>query len=147
MQNKVQQALPRLPQEVTQQGLAVQKSQSGFQLIIALSDTMGRYDAVDIADYVASNLQDPISRVPGVGEARVFGSSYAMRIWLDPYKLVSYNLTPADVRDAIRAQNTQVSAGALGGLPATAEQQFNATAHTPQTTEYGWRRHSIVQLR
>ncbi len=127
VQNKVQQALPRLPQEVTQQGLAVQKSQSGFQLIIALSDTMGRYDAVDIADYVASNLQDPISRVPGVGEARVFGSSYAMRIWLDPYKLVSYNLTPADVRDAIRAQNTQVSAGALGGLPATAEQQFNAT--------------------
>ena len=70
VQNKVQQALPRLPQEVTQQGLAVQKSQSGFQLIIALSDTMGRYDAVDIADYVASNLQDPISRVPGVGERK-----------------------------------------------------------------------------
>jgi multidrug efflux pump len=127
VQNKVQQAIPRLPQEVTQQGLSVQKSQSGFQLIVALSDTMGRYDAVDIADYVASNLQDPISRVPGVGEARVFGSSYAMRIWLDPYKLVSYNLTPADVRDAIRAQNTQVSAGSLGGLPATKEQAFNAT--------------------
>jgi multidrug efflux pump len=127
VQNKVQQAIPRLPQEVTQQGVVVQKSQPGFQLIVALSDTMGRYDNSDIADYVASNLQDPISRVPGVGEARVFGSPYAMRIWLDPYKLVSYNLTPADVRDAIRTQNTQISAGSLGGLPATPEQEFNAT--------------------
>ncbi|MGE0624169.1 MAG: efflux RND transporter permease subunit [Pseudomonadales bacterium] len=127
VQNKVQQATPRLPLEVQQQGISVQKSQPSFQLIVALSDTTGRYDAVDIADYVVSNLQDPISRVPGVGEARVFGSSYAMRIWLDPYKLVSYNLTPADVRDAVRAQNTQVSAGALGAQPATPEQQFNAT--------------------
>jgi len=127
VQNKVQQATPRLPLEVQQQGISVQKSQASFQLIVALSDTEGRYDAVDMADYVSSYLQDPISRVPGVGEARVFGSSYAMRIWLDPYKLVSYNLTPGDVRDAVRAQNTQVSAGAIGGLPATPEQQFNAT--------------------
>ncbi|MEZ5556968.1 MAG: efflux RND transporter permease subunit [Pseudomonadales bacterium] len=127
VQNKVQQASSRLPLEVQQQGVTVQKSQASFQLIVALSDTMGRYNNVDISDYLASNLQDPISRVPGVGEVQVFGSSYAMRIWLDPYKLVSYALTPADIRDAVRAQNTQVSAGEIGGQPASAEQQLNAT--------------------
>jgi multidrug efflux pump len=127
VQNKVQQAISRLPQEVIQQGVTVQKSQASFQLIVALSDTMGRYDYFDIADYLVSRLQDPISRVPGVGEVQVFGSSYAMRIWLDPYKLVSYNLTPGDVRDAVRAQNTQVSAGEIGAQPATRTQELNAT--------------------
>ncbi len=127
VQNKVQQALTRLPEEVRQQGLIVQKSQSGFQLIIGLSDTMGRYTNVDLADYLVSQLQDPISRVPGVGDVNVFGSSYAMRIWLNPYKLESYNLTPSDVRDAVRAQNTQVSAGELGAQPVVPGQALNAT--------------------
>ena len=127
VQNKVQQASSRLPQEVIQQGVTVQKSQTSFQLIVALYDSMGRFDNFDISDYLASRLQDPISRVPGVGDVQVFGSPYAMRIWLDPYKLVSFNLTPADVRDAVRAQNTQVSAGEIGAQPATPEQQLNAT--------------------
>jgi len=127
VQNKVQQAASRLPQEVLQQGIVVQKSQTSFQLIVALSDTMGRFTSLDISDYLASRLADPISRVPGVGDVNVFGSQYAMRIWLDPYKLVSYNLTPADVRDAVRAQNTQVSAGEIGAQPVTANQELNAT--------------------
>ena len=127
VQNKVQQASSRFPQEVLQQGVTVQKSQTSFQLIVGLSDTKGRYSNIDISDYLASHLLDPISRVPGVGEVQVFGSSYAMRIWLDPYKLVSYNLTPSDVRDAVREQNTQVSAGEIGAQPAVAEQQLNAT--------------------
>ena len=127
VQNKVQQATSRLPQEVLQQGVVVQKSQFSFQLIVGINDTQGRYNNVDISDYLASRLVDPLSRVPGVGDVQVFGSSYAMRIWLDPYKLVSYNLTPIDVRDAVRAQNTQVSAGELGAQPAVPEQQLNAT--------------------
>src|SRR5215831_5383398 len=93
VQNKVQQAITRLPQEVVQQGVTVAKSQTSFQLIVGLYDTAGRYNNVDISDYLASRLQDPLSRVPGVGDVQVFGSPYAMRIWLDPYKLVSYNLT------------------------------------------------------
>ncbi len=127
VQNQVQQATSRLPQEVLQRGITVRKSQSSFQLIVALSDTMGRYNNVDISDYIGSSLQDPISRVPGVGDAQPFGSPYAMRIWLDPYKLVSYNLVPEDVADAVRAQNTQVSAGEIGAQPSTAQQQLNAT--------------------
>ncbi|HEY6597897.1 MAG TPA: efflux RND transporter permease subunit, partial [Pseudomonadales bacterium] len=85
VQNKVQQAVSRLPQEVTQQGVVVQKSQFSFQLIVGISDTMGRYNNIDISDYLGSRLLDPISRVPGVGDVQVFGSPYAMRIWLDPY--------------------------------------------------------------
>ena len=127
VQNKVQQASTRLPQEVLQQGVTVQKSQTSFQLIVGLSATDDRFGNVDISDYLASRLADPISRVPGVGDLNVFGSQYAMRIWLDPYKLVSYNLTPNDVRDAVRAQNTQVSAGEIGAQPATADQELNAT--------------------
>jgi len=127
VQNKVQQASSRFPQEVLQQGVTVAKSQTSFQLIVGLSDVNGRYSNIDISDYLASNLLDPISRVPGVGEVQVFGSSYAMRIWLDPYRLVSYGLTPSDVRNAVREQNTQVSAGEIGAQPAVAEQQLNAT--------------------
>ncbi len=127
VQNKVQQALPRLPQEVQQQGVVVRKSQSNFLLIVALYDVSGRYTNVDISDFLASKLVDPLSRIPGVGQAQVFGSSYAMRIWLDPFKLNSYALTPADVHNAILAQNVQVSAGELGGLPAVPGQQLNAT--------------------
>jgi multidrug efflux pump len=127
VQNKVQQALPLLPQEVQQQGVVVTKSQSSFLLIVALYDSSGRYTNVDISDFLASTLQDPLSRVSGVGQAQVFGSEYAMRIWLDPFKLNSYALTPTDVETAILAQNTQVSAGEIGALPAVPGQQLDAT--------------------
>ncbi|HVZ70129.1 MAG TPA: efflux RND transporter permease subunit [Rhizomicrobium sp.] len=127
VQNKVTQATTRLPQEVQQQGITVAKSRTNFLLIVALYDDSGRYTNVDIADFLASKLQDPLSRVPGVGDIRVFGSQYAMRIWLDPNKLQTFHLTPADVRAAVLAQNTQVSAGEIGGLPSIKGQALNAT--------------------
>jgi multidrug efflux pump len=127
VQNKVQQAIPILPQEVQQQGVVVLKSQSSFLLIVALYDDSGRYTNVDISDFMASKMQDPLSRVSGVGQAQVFGSPYAMRIWLDPFKLNSFALTPVDVQNAILAQNVQVSAGELGAQPAVQGQQLDAT--------------------
>ncbi|HEY2070662.1 MAG TPA: efflux RND transporter permease subunit [Rhizomicrobium sp.] len=127
VQNKVQQALPILPQEVQQQGVVVLKSQSSFLLIVALYDDSGRYTNVDISDFMASKLQDPLSRVSGVGQAQVFGSPYAMRIWLDPFKLNSFGLTPIDVENAVLAQNVQVSAGELGAQPTVPGQQLDAT--------------------
>ncbi len=127
VQNKVQQALPILPQEVQQQGVVVLKSQSSFLLVVALYDVSGRYTNIDISDFISSKLQDPLSRISGVGQTQVFGSPYAMRIWLDPYKLNSYNLTPADVENAVLAQNVQVSAGELGAQPTVPGQQLDAT--------------------
>src|ERR1700759_3516263 len=127
VQNKVQQALPTLPQEVQQQGVTVLKSQSSFLLVVALYDDSGRYTNIDISDFMASKLQDPISRVSGVGQVQVFGSPYAMRIWLDPYKLNGFGLTPADVQNAILAQNVQVSAGEIGAQPGIKGQQLDAT--------------------
>jgi multidrug efflux pump len=127
VQNKVQQALPELPQVVQQSGITVLKSQSSFLLVVALYDDSGRYTNIDVSDYIASKLQDPISRVSGVGQVQVFGSPYAMRIWLDPFKLNSYGLTPTDVQNAILAQNVQVSAGEVGAQPAVKGQQLDAT--------------------
>jgi len=127
VQNKVQQALPVLPQEVQQQGLTVLKSQSSFLLVVALYDDSGRYTNIDISDFMASKMQDPLSRVSGVGQAQVFGAPYAMRIWLDPFKLNSFSLTPGDVQTAILAQNVQVSAGELGAQPTVKGQQLDAT--------------------
>ncbi|HXC55059.1 MAG TPA: efflux RND transporter permease subunit [Rhizomicrobium sp.] len=127
VQNKVQQALPTLPTEVQQQGVVVQKSQSSFLLIVALYDDTGRYTNNDISDFLASKLQDPLSRVSGVGQAQVFGAPYAMRIWLDPFKLNNFGLTPSDVQAAVLAQNTQVSAGELGAQPTIPGQQLDAT--------------------
>ncbi len=127
VQNKVQQALPILPQEVQQQGVVVLKSQSSFLLVVALYDDSGRYTNIDISDFMASKMQDPLSRVSGVGQAQVFGSPYAMRIWLDPFKLNSFALTPVDVQNAVLAQNVQVSAGELGAQPTIPGQQLDAT--------------------
>src|SRR6201996_9166563 len=127
VQNKVAQATPTLPLEVQQQGVVVQKSQSSFLLVVALYDVSGRYTNIDISDFMSSKLQDPLSRVSGVGQATVFGSPYAMRIWLDPYKLQSYALTPTDVQNAILAQNVQVSAGEVGAQPTIPGQQLDAT--------------------
>jgi multidrug efflux pump len=127
VQNKVQQALPRLPQEVQQQGLVVTKSNADFLMVIAIYDESDRRTSADVSDYLVSNLQEAIGRLPGVGDINVFGSQYAMRIWLDPFRLASFKLMPSDVISAIQAQNTQVAAGQIGGQPSPAIQMLNAT--------------------
>jgi len=127
VQNKLQLALPSLPQIVQTQGVQVAKSSRSFLMLVALISNKGDKTQTDLTDYLIANKQDPLSRVPGVGEATVFGAQYAMRIWLDPVKLTSYKLTTAEVRAAIQAQNTQVSAGQLGGTPSVKGQQLNAT--------------------
>ncbi|ABI40899.1 transporter, hydrophobe/amphiphile efflux-1 (HAE1) family [Shewanella sp. MR-4] len=127
VQNKLQGAMTLLPQEVQSQGVNVNKSSSGFLMVLGFVSTDGSLDKGDIADYVGANIQDPMSRVPGVGEIQLFGAQYAMRIWLDPLKLTQYNLTSLDVVSAIRAQNAQVSAGQLGGTPSLPGQELNAT--------------------
>ncbi|WP_413733573.1 efflux RND transporter permease subunit [Sodalis sp. RH21] len=130
VQNKVQQAEARLPTEVTAQGVTVEKSQTSFLLIMALYDTLDKHSGTDIADWLVSNIQDPLARVQGVGDVQVFGSEYAMRIWLDPAKLASYSLMPSDIETAIEAQNTQVSAGKVGAPPSSDAQQLTATVRT-----------------
>ncbi|MDR1063375.1 MAG: efflux RND transporter permease subunit [Azoarcus sp.] len=137
-QNKLQLALPLLPQAVQQQGVQVVKSARNFLLIVGFVSNDDHYDSADLADYLVANIQDPLTRVTGVGEVQVFGSQYAMRIWVDPDKLNKYRLTPGDVHNALLAQNTQVSAGQLGGTPAVPGQGFTAsiTAQSRlQTTE------------
>ncbi|WP_372785727.1 efflux RND transporter permease subunit [Phenylobacterium sp.] len=136
VQNKVQQALPRMPQEVQQQGLVVAKSNPDFLLIASIYDKNDRQTSADVSDYVVSKMQEPIGRIAGVGDFRVFGAQYAMRIWLDPYKLAGVKLVPGDVISAIQAQNTQVAAGQIGGLPSADAQMLNATvtAHSRLTT-------------
>ena len=127
VQNKLQTAVALLPQEVQQQGLSVVKSTRNFLMVVGLYANDGKASNSDLADYMAANLQDPISRVDGVGDVQLFGAQYAMRIWLDPDKLASRSLTPADVIAAIRAQNAQVSAGQLGGTPSLPGTVLNAT--------------------
>ncbi|MDO6387054.1 MULTISPECIES: efflux RND transporter permease subunit [Uliginosibacterium] len=127
VQNKLQSALSSLPQEVQKQGVTVTKSSSSFLMVVAFTSEDGSLGQNDLADYMVANVIDPLSRVEGVGEIQLFGSQYAMRIWVDPAKLNSYKLTPADVKNAITAQNVQVSAGQLGGAPAVQGQQLNAT--------------------
>ncbi|MDR9835420.1 MAG: efflux RND transporter permease subunit [Herbaspirillum sp.] len=132
VQNKLSLATPLLPSEVQQQGITVTKSATNFLNVLAFTSEDGSMSGSDLSDYVAANIQDAISRVEGVGDTTLFGSQYAMRIWLDPNKLNSYSLTPLDVKNAIQAQNVQVSSGQLGGLPAAENQQINATI-TAQT--------------
>ena len=128
VQNKLQSATSSLPESVQRQGVTVNKSSSSFLMVQGFVSEDGSMDRNDIADYVNSNVVDQISRVEGVGEVQVFGSTYAMRIWLDPARLRSYSLMPSDVVTAVTAQNTQVSAGQLGQAPADTEQQvINAT--------------------
>ncbi len=127
VQNKVQQALPRLPQQVQQQGLTVQKRQPDYLMIVAAYDSTDQTSSADVADFMVSKLQEPLSRVNGVGQVDAFGTQYAMRVWLDPYKLNSHQLQPTDVTAAIQAQNVQVSAGLIGAQPSAPGQQLNAT--------------------
>ncbi|HYC37011.1 MAG TPA: efflux RND transporter permease subunit [Usitatibacter sp.] len=127
VQNKLQAAMPNLPQIVQQQGVRVNKANPGFLMVIGFVSEDGSMDRVDIADYLNSTISEPVSRVPGVGDVRVFGARYAMRIWLDPNKLDAYRLTTNEVIGAIRAQNAQVAVGQLGGTPSVPGQQLNAT--------------------
>jgi multidrug efflux pump len=127
VQNKLQLATPRLPQVVQQQGVQVTKSSDSFLMVIAFTSEDGSMSRADIADYVAANIQDPIARTQGVGQTQLFGSQYAMRVWLNPNRLNEYGLTPADVTSAIQVQNNQVAGGQLGGTPSVDEQQLNAS--------------------
>ncbi len=127
VQNKLQLATPLLPQIVQKQGISVVKSTRNFLMIIGLVSEDGSMDRNALTDYMVSNIQDPISRVEGVGELQLFGFQNAMRIWLNPVKLNNYHLTSADVAAALQAQNVQVSAGQFGGTPAAQGQQLNAT--------------------
>lgn len=127
VQNKLQLAMPLLPQEVQQQGITVEKSTSSFLLVAGFVSEDGDMTQDDIADYVGSNIKDPISRVTGVGETQLFGTQYAMRVWLDPDKLIKYNLSTLDVINAIKVQNNQVAAGQLGGTPPVANQRLNTS--------------------
>ncbi|WP_423807575.1 efflux RND transporter permease subunit [Photobacterium damselae] len=127
VQNNLQRATSQLPTEVQQLGISVRKSTSSFMSVTAFVSTDNSMTGQDIMDYVSSRVKDPVSRVAGVGDVMVFGTQYAMRIWLDPAKLNSYNLTPIDIVNAIRQQNTQVTVGQIGGAPAVKGQMINAT--------------------
>ncbi|MBB4284489.1 efflux RND transporter permease subunit [Roseospira goensis] len=127
VQNKLSQAQPLLPEVVQRQGVTVQKTAAGFLMVIGLIAEDGALTQVDLSDYLSSNIVDEISRIDGVGEVEVFGSPYAMRIWLDPEKLAAFELAPSDVVAAVSAQNAQISAGQFGALPAVEGQQLNAT--------------------
>ena len=127
VQNKLQAAMSILPSQVQQQGINVTKSSGSFLMVVGFVSTRGDIGAHDLADLIANTIKDPISRVNGVGNVQVFGAQHAMRVWLDPYKLVSYGLTVSDIRSAIQAQNTEVSAGQIGGAPSVPGQQINAT--------------------
>jgi multidrug efflux pump len=127
VQNKLQLATPQLPSAVQLQGIRVTKSSASFLMVVGFVSENGSMNREDIANYIVSRIQDPVSRISGVGNFTVFGTQYAMRIWLDPNKLNNYGLTPVDVGNALQAQNVQIAGGQLGGAPAAGEQQFSAT--------------------
>ncbi|MEG3145715.1 efflux RND transporter permease subunit [Sphingomonas sp. RT2P30] len=127
VQNKVQQALSRLPQQVQQQGLTVTKSNPDFLMIAAIYDTTDQRSALDVSDYMVSHLQETIGRIKGVGDTNVFGSQYAMRIWLNPDRLAAIGLIPNDIITAVSAQNTEIAAGEIGGVPNADNQYLDAT--------------------
>lgn len=129
VQNKLQSATALLPEDVQRQGVKVTKSGASFMQVLAFYSPDGSLSAADIKDYVNSNISEPLSRVAGVGEVQVFGGSYAMRIWLDPAKMTSLQITPTDVATAINAQNSQVAVGQLGGAPSIQGQVLNATVN------------------
>jgi multidrug efflux pump len=127
VQNRLGRATPRLPQAVTQQGVRVDKARSNFLLFAILNSDDPAWDPVALGDYAARNVLPELQRVPGVGQAQLFGTERAMRVWIDPAKLQGYNLSTTDVNNAIRAQNVQVSAGEIGSLPNVAGQGVAAT--------------------
>jgi len=131
VQNKLSLAMPNLPQEVQQAGVRVNKPARNFLIVLGFISGDGSMSNEDLTDYVATNLLDPLNRTKGVGDVTIFGAQYAMRIWVDPSRLNNYGLTTSDVVNAIKAQNVQVSAGSIGGLPAAPGQAINASIIGP----------------
>jgi multidrug efflux pump len=127
VQNKVQSAISRLPQQVQQQGVRVTKSNADSLLLVGVYDETDTRANADVSDYMTSNIQDPLSRVEGVGDVNIFGAPHAMRIWLNPQRLAAVSLMPSEVIAAITAQNSEVAAGEVGGLPSPQGQMLNAT--------------------
>src|SRR5512136_2733664 len=127
VQNKLQLALPSLPDVVQSRGVTVSKSTRNYLIMVGLTTEDGSMDQADLNDYAVSQLQSPLGRVPGVGEVEIFGTGYSMRVWLDPDKLTKYGMTSDDVVAAVRAYNVEVSAGQLGGAPAVPGQRLNAS--------------------
>ena len=127
VQNRLKRVEARLPSAVTQQGVQVDKARANFLLFATLASTDGKLDPVALGDYISRNVLNEIKRVPGVGQAILFGTERAMRVWIDPAKLVGYKLTPTDVYNAIRNQNALVSAGTIGDLPSVSDQPLAAT--------------------
>ncbi|MDP2697540.1 efflux RND transporter permease subunit [Thalassospira sp.] len=127
VQNKLQGAMASLPQEVQEQGVTVTKSSGSFLMVIGFVSADGSMSGNDLSDFVTNTVKDPLSRVNGVGDVTVFGAQHAMRIWLDPHRMLSYGLSVTDVSSAISAQNTEITLGQIGGTPAVAGQQINAT--------------------
>src|SRR5271168_955060 len=132
VQNKLQLATPLLPVEVQQEGLRVAKATRNFLLVVGFYSTDGSMSSEDVSDYIASYVQDAVSRTPGVGDYQLFGTQYAMRIWLDPVKLNNFGLTPTDVNNALQVQNLQVPSGEIGGLPSVKGQRLHATVIGPE---------------
>ena len=126
-QNKVSQSLSSLPSIVQELGVPIEKAGSSYALIVGFYSRDGSMDRNDISDFLASNLEEPLSRVDGVGQIQTFGPEHAMRVWLDPQSLNNFRLTALDVIQAIEAQNVQLATGEIGGTPAVAGQQINAT--------------------
>src|SRR5438067_7336419 len=124
VQNRLSRAAPRLPAAVTQQGVRVDKSRSNFLLFTILSSSDPNWDTVALGDYASRNVLPEIQRIKGVGQAQLFGTEKAMRIWIDPAKLVGFNMSPNDVNNAVRAQNAQVASGTIGDLPLAVGQQI-----------------------
>ena len=131
VQNRLKRVEPRLPAEVRAQGVRVDKAANNFLMFVVLKSTDGKMSRTDMASYATASVLDPIRRVAGVGDVALFGAEYAMRIWLDPARLTGLQLTPGDVTKAIADQNVQIAGGALGSLPATKNQQINATVVVP----------------
>lgn len=127
VQNRLSRATPRLPSAVVQQGVRVDKARSNFLMFVMLTSTNANWDPVALGDYAVRNIQPELLRVPGIGQVQLFGTEKAMRVWIDPQKLQGVGLSANDVNNAIRAQNLQVSAGSIGGLPSVAGQTQFAT--------------------
>jgi len=132
VQNKLELAKPLMPQVVQQMGISVTKSTKNIFMILSITSTDGSMNAEDLRDYLASNVENVISRVEGVGEVMSFGTQYAMRIWLNPDRMVGYHITPDEIRQAVKAYNAQISAGQAGGLPAIKGQRLNVTVNVQE---------------
>ena len=135
VQNKISTALTSLPQVVQQLGVTIQKTSANFLMVVGFVSKDPSIKTADLGDFLTSNIQEPLARVSGVGEAQVFGASYAMRVWLDPDKLVKYKLNPSDITSAISAQNMQVSTGSLAAQPTDGKQEFTATISSSSLLE------------